>query len=193
MNTDSELPAHDLDDIPEALLVKNRKPLTPGASEEGGNGDGRSQGFKVGAQAHGQEAGQGRPFARDNLKLRPDGLREGSAGARLVDFVCRKQGATNAELCEMICWKQCLPFLRKSCDQAGVKLRTEKSEGERTRYYGTVRIGEEGQGRLKNRTLTIKPGANAGLFCQRRFTHVSSSRRRYQAARSHSYPRNRSS
>jgi hypothetical protein len=57
----------------------------------------------------------------------------------LVDFVCRKQGATNEELCKMIGWKQCLPFLRKCCDQAGVKLRTEKAEGELTRYYGTRR------------------------------------------------------
>lgn len=74
--------------------------------------------------------------AKPVTALRPDGLREGSAGAKLVDFVCRKQGATNSELCEMIGWKQCLPFLRKSCDQAGVKLKTEKVEGQRTRYYG---------------------------------------------------------
>jgi hypothetical protein len=64
---------------------------------------------------------------------------EGSAGAKLVDFVCRKQGANNEELCAMIGWKQCLPFLKKSCAQAGVKLRTERVEGERTRYFGTPR------------------------------------------------------
>jgi len=42
-------------------------------------------------------------------KLRPDGLREGSAGALLVDTVCGKAGATHAELCAVVKWKACLP------------------------------------------------------------------------------------
>ena len=42
----------------------------------------------------------------------------------------------------MIGWKQCLPFLRKSCVPAGVKIRTEKKEGQLTRYFGT-RKGEK--------------------------------------------------
>lgn len=75
--------------------------------------------------------------AADNL--RPDGLRKGSAGGKLVDMVCRKQGATNEELCKAVGWKQCLPMLRKSCDQAKVKLTTERPEGELTRYYGKAK------------------------------------------------------
>lgn len=132
MDTETETPAHDLDDIPEALLVKNRTPLTP------------AQQKKVEAvMAKAKTAAKPKPApkpakkpAKAEAKRRADGLIEGSAGARLVDFVCRKGGANNAELCKMIGWKQCLPFLRKSCDQAGVKLKTEKVEGQRTRYYG---------------------------------------------------------
>jgi hypothetical protein len=70
------------------------------------------------------------------LKLRPDGLRLGSAGGLLVDTVCRKAGATHAELCEVVRWKQCLPFVMKSCKQAGVKLRKEREEGGVVRYFG---------------------------------------------------------
>src|SRR4051812_10421657 len=94
-------------DIPEALLVHNRKPLSA------------DQQKKVDAAAKAKPKPKPTPKpsakkAKPVTALRPDGLREGSAGARLVDFVCRKQGATNAELCEMIGWKQCLPFVRKS-------------------------------------------------------------------------------
>ena len=125
-------------DIPEALLVQNRKPL---AAE---------QQKKVAAAAKAKPQAKPKPAPKAAAKkakpvtaLRPDGLREGSAGAKLVDFVCRKQGATNAELCEFIGWKQCLPFLRKSCDQAGVKLRVEKKEGELARYFGTRKVAKK--------------------------------------------------
>ena len=74
--------------------------------------------------------------AKAEVKLRPDGLRVGSAGGLLVDTVCRKQGATHAELCEIVGWKQCLPFVIKSCKQAGVKLRKERKPGEAMRYFG---------------------------------------------------------
>lgn len=71
------------------------------------------------------------------VKLRPDGLRVGSAGGLLVDTVCRKAGATHAELCEIVGWKSCMPFLLKSCQQTGVKLRKQKEEdGISVRYFG---------------------------------------------------------
>ena len=78
-----------------------------------------------------------KPLTKAATKLRPDGLREGSAGALLVDTVCRKQGATHAELCEAVGWKQCLPFLIQSAKQAKVTLRKER-EGREVRYFGTA-------------------------------------------------------
>jgi len=78
-----------------------------------------------------------KPKAKRPTKLRPDGLREGSAGALLVDTVCRKAGATHAELCAIVKWKACLPFLLKSAAQAKVKLRKER-QGREVRYFGTA-------------------------------------------------------
>ena len=117
-------------DIPDSLKVENRVPLTPAQQKKL---------EQVARKAKAKPKPAPKPSAKKAkpvTALRPDGLREGSAGAKLVDFVCRKEGATNEELCEMIGWKQCLPFLKKSCEQAGVKLKTEKEPGERTRYYG---------------------------------------------------------
>jgi len=56
---------------------------------------------------------------------------------RLVDAVCRKAGATHAELCKIVGWKQCLPFVIKSCQQAGIKLKKQKQEGGTVRYFGS--------------------------------------------------------
>jgi len=70
-------------------------------------------------------------------KLRLVGLREGSAGALLVDTVCRKAGATHAELCAIVKWKACLPFMLKSAKQAKVHLRKER-QGREVRYFGTA-------------------------------------------------------
>src|SRR5262249_5543226 len=69
-------------------------------------------------------------------KLRPDGLREGSAGALLVDTVCRKAGATHAELCQIVSWKSCLPFMLKMAAKAKVALR-KRREGAQVRYFGS--------------------------------------------------------
>lgn len=76
---------------------------------------------------------------RPRTKRRPDGLVEGSAGALLVDTVCRPKGATNKELCAVVGWTQCMPFVVRSCEQAGVKLRKERKPGEPMRYYGIPR------------------------------------------------------
>jgi hypothetical protein len=78
-----------------------------------------------------------KPKAKAATKLRPDGLREGSDRALLVDTICRKQGATHAELCAVVKWKACLPFLLKSAKQAKVKLRKER-QGREVRYFGTA-------------------------------------------------------
>ena len=68
---------------------------------------------------------------------RPDGLVVGSDGAKLVDAICSKAGATHAELKALIKWKSCLPFALKSAKQAKVRLRKER-EGREVRYYGTA-------------------------------------------------------
>jgi hypothetical protein len=75
--------------------------------------------------------------SESTVKLQPDGLREGSDGALLVDTVCRKAGATHAELRAVVKWKACLPFLLKSAAQAKVKLRKER-QGREVRYFGTA-------------------------------------------------------
>jgi hypothetical protein len=69
---------------------------------------------------------------------RADGLVVGSAGAKLVDAVCSKGGATHEELKALIKWRSCLPFMLKSAAQAKVRLRKEREEGSReVRYYGS--------------------------------------------------------
>lgn len=75
--------------------------------------------------------------APKETKARPDGLRPGTGLAILVDTVCRSKGATNAELCEAVGWKQCLPMMRKACDKAGVKLEVKRETGKMARYFGT--------------------------------------------------------
>ena len=139
--TETETQTAQADDlvIPEALKVANRQPLT---AEQQKKVDAAAAKAKASAKSKPVH----KPTAKKKqgeVKLRPDGLREGSAGAKLVDTVCRAKGATNRELCEAVGWRQCLPFLRKSCDQAGVKLRTEKKEGELMRYYGTRKASKK--------------------------------------------------
>lgn len=54
----------------------------------------------------------------------------------MLDLVCRKDGATEAEICEQIGWKACLVTLRRASVAAGINLRAEKVPGSRARYYG---------------------------------------------------------
>jgi hypothetical protein len=75
--------------------------------------------------------------AKAGKQRRPDGLVVGSDGAKLVDAVCSKAGATHAELKALIKWKSCLPFMLKSAAQAGVRLRKEREDDGQVRYYGT--------------------------------------------------------
>lgn len=131
--TETEMPADDLD-IPEALLVKNHKPLTPAQQKKVELVMAKA---KAAAKTKSVHKSAKKP-AKVEAKRRPDGLVVGSAGAKLVDYVLAAP-RTNEELCKMIGWKQCLPFLRKSCEQAGVKLTVTKEPGELARYYGTRR------------------------------------------------------
>jgi hypothetical protein len=97
--------------------------------------------------------------APTTTNVRPDGLREGSAGAKLVDFVCSRKednGATNKELCEYIGWVQCLPFLTKSCEQAGVELKRKKVDGQPTRYYGVRKTNKKSAPKVAAAEATVK-------------------------------------
>ena len=76
--------------------------------------------------------------AKSGKERRPDGLVVGSDGAKLVDAICSKAGATHAELRKLVGWKSCVPYAMKSAAQAKIKLRKER-EGRQTRYYGTPR------------------------------------------------------
>ena len=69
------------------------------------------------------------------VEVRPDGLRKDSAGAKLVDAICSKTGATHAELRKLVGWKSCLPYAMKSVVQAKVKLRRQR-EGREIRFFG---------------------------------------------------------
>jgi hypothetical protein len=74
-----------------------------------------------------------------SVRVRPDGLKVGSPAALLVDMVLRPKGASNLELCEAVGWAQCLPYMKKQAEKAGVEVDPRKAEGELTRYYGTRR------------------------------------------------------
>lgn len=74
--------------------------------------------------------------------VRPDGLKEGSAFAKMVDLVVRPEGVTYQELLDATGWKDCRPMFKKGCETANVEVRTEKIEGTRSvRYFGTYRKG----------------------------------------------------
>jgi pyrroline-5-carboxylate reductase len=60
----------------------------------------------------------------------------GSDGAKLVDAICSKGGATHAELKKLVGWKSCLPYAMKSVAQAKIRLRKER-EGREVRFFGT--------------------------------------------------------
>src|SRR5262245_3517883 len=83
---------------------------------------------------------QAKKVVKVGKERRADGLVVGSDGARLVDAICTKAGATHAELKALIKWKSCLPFALKSAAQAGVRLKKER-EGKEVRYFGTPARG----------------------------------------------------
>jgi hypothetical protein len=58
---------------------------------------------------------------------RPDGLREGTGAARMIDAVLRPTGATMPELLEVSGWAQCRPALFKAAERAGVIITVDKT------------------------------------------------------------------
>jgi hypothetical protein len=55
----------------------------------------------------------------------------------MLDMVCRKRGATEAEICEQIGWKACLVTLKRAAEKFRVSLTSEKDKTtNRNRYFG---------------------------------------------------------
>jgi hypothetical protein len=96
----------------------------------------RSKTKKAAATKPAPKAKKAVKAVKPEIKLRPDGLRVGSAGGQLVDAICASKGATHKELCQIVKWKSCLPFAMKSVAQAKVKLRKEREPNGEVRYFG---------------------------------------------------------
>ena len=74
--------------------------------------------------------------AKPKANIRPDGLREGSAGARMVDAVLRPEGVTHSQLKQISGWDECRPRFKESCVRAGVTVTlVREGKGEGT-YFG---------------------------------------------------------
>lgn len=71
--------------------------------------------------------------------LRPDGLRVGSKQSMMLDMALRKNGATEAEICEELGWRACLVTLRRTCEKVGASLTREPGkDGAKSRYYAKM-------------------------------------------------------
>ena len=68
-------------------------------------------------------------------ETRPDGLKPGTAAAKMVDAVLKPEGATYQELLDVTGWAHCRPALVSACERAGVTLRLDR-EQKPSRYYG---------------------------------------------------------
>lgn len=70
---------------------------------------------------------------------RPDGLREGSMQAKMLDMVLASTGATEKEICEELGWKKCRTTLNRVAEKVGATLAKSKEEGrDGTVYRATL-------------------------------------------------------
>lgn len=68
---------------------------------------------------------------------RPDGLREGSKQAIMLDMVLAKDGATEEAICKKLGgWKRCRVTLTRVCDKVGAELVRDEKTG---RFHATMR------------------------------------------------------
>lgn len=69
------------------------------------------------------------PQPAGKTERRPDGLREGSKGALMLDtaVAAGTKGITESDLCAAIGWKKCAVTLRRVCAQVGAKC--ERKDG----------------------------------------------------------------
>lgn len=70
---------------------------------------------------------------------RPDGLREGSKQAVMLDMALRDEGATEAAICKKLGWKKCRVTLRRVADKVGAKLEPKKNVAGDVVWYATMK------------------------------------------------------
>lgn len=82
-------------------------------------------------------AAKAAPKAKTEKPAKVETAKEPTKREIMLDMVCSKTGATEAEICERIGWKACLVTLKRAAAASGVTLRVEKQKGERARYFGS--------------------------------------------------------
>lgn len=82
-------------------------------------------------------AAKAAPKAKAEKPAKVETAKEPTKREIMLDMVCSKTGATEAEICERIGWKACLVTLKRAAAASGVTLRVEKQKGERARYFGS--------------------------------------------------------
>lgn len=60
-----------------------------------------------------------------------------TAGDRLVERLCSKDGATHDELKQLVGWAQCMPYALACAAKAGAKI-AKVREGRNVRYFGSL-------------------------------------------------------
>lgn len=70
---------------------------------------------------------------------RPDGLREGSKQAIMLDLALRGEGATEAAMCKKLGWKKCRVTLKRVAEKVGAKLDAKKNAAGETVYFAAMK------------------------------------------------------
>lgn len=82
--------------------------------------------------------GNARANARTPVADRPDGLRDGSKQAVMLDLALHEDGATEQAICHKLGWKKCRVTLKRVCDKVGAKLETKKNVKDETVFFATM-------------------------------------------------------
>lgn len=80
-------------------------------------------------------AGLGK-IAEKSASTRPDGLRQGSKQAVMLDMALAPGGATEEAICKKLGWKRCRVTLKRVCDKVGAKLSRDDKTG---KFQATLR------------------------------------------------------
>lgn len=80
--------------------------------------------------------------AAKRVSARPDGLREGSKQAIMLDMALRDSGATEADICKKLGWKKCRVTLRRVAEKVGAKIEAKKNVKGETVYFATLPKGK---------------------------------------------------
>ena len=117
-----------------AKAKADAKSLAIQAKIDQGRADRKARAEAKAAETAGRKAKAKSPLG----DVRADGLREGTAFAKMVDAVLRPEGASYPELLDVTGWKQCRPMLVKGCEKANVALTLDRSV-KPARYHGVYR------------------------------------------------------